>query len=426
MKYLIVIAVVGLLCACQDATTEKIIDPEDYNAYLVTGEGESYREALSEKEFWSARLRPDSSGVGDLGPLAAAYSRLFETTGNPGYLLDAETLLLKAISIAGNNKDAYERALARNYISQHRFAEARNILEASYEGVSNKRFTEYMLFDVYMEVGAYDLAYEFLNKVKNNAEYNYLIRLSKWSDHKGNLEAAITYMEQARDIADSRKNKSLQIWTYSNLGDYYGHAGRIADAYEQYLKTLELEPDNAYVKKGIAWIAYSYEKDTEEAHRILDSVMAYHKVPDYHLLKSEMAEFNGDLNEQKEHTLKFLETASGDSYGEMYNTYLIELHADTDPEKAVSLAEAEVNARATPETYHLLALAQLSNGDAASALNTIQEFVDGKTSEPMALLHTAMVYKANGMKKEVKALKNELLEAAFELGPVVTKKVEAL
>jgi hypothetical protein len=36
-------------------------------------------------------------------------------------------------------------------------------------------------------------------------DYDYLIRLAKWNDHKGDLKTAITFMEKARDIAEKKK-----------------------------------------------------------------------------------------------------------------------------------------------------------------------------------------------------------------------------
>jgi hypothetical protein len=51
-------------------------------------------------------------------------------------------------------------------------------------------------------------------------DYDYLIRLAKWNDHKGDLKTAITFMEKARDIAEKEDNRTLKIWSYSNLGDF--------------------------------------------------------------------------------------------------------------------------------------------------------------------------------------------------------------
>ncbi len=416
-----------LLLSCGEETLPKVTNPADYDNYLVSTEKPSQKEALNEVQFWSQRLRPDSSGVGDLGPLAAAYTSLFEASGKSEYLYSAEKLYKKAMAISANHPDIYARALARNYISQHRFREAANLLTDTYNDPnSEKRPTELMLFDVFMELGRFEQAEEVLKKVQNTSDYNYLIRKAKWSDHVGDLDEAINYMEDAKAIAESRDSKGLKIWTYSNLGDYYGHAGRIDDAYEHYLKTLELQPDNAYVLKGIAWIAYSHEKNVPEARRIITELMKDHSIPDYYLLLAEFAEYEDDFAEAKVQIDMFLEAVDKGNYGSMYNAYLIEILADRNPEEAMKLAEAEVQNRATPETYHLLALANLKAGNTETALDIIEAEVEGKTFEPMAQYHSALVYKANGLDERLKAAKDELAEAAFELGPVLAAKIEEL
>jgi Tfp pilus assembly protein PilF len=110
----------------------------------------------------------------------------------------------------------------------------------------------------------------------------------------------------------------------------------------------------------------------------------------------------------------------------MYNTHKIKAWIISDPEKALALAEKEINNRATPETYHLLALAQLATNQKELALTTIENFVNGKISEPMALLHSALVYKANGQQEKVVDLKIALTTSAFELGPIVAAQIADL
>lgn len=425
--YLYIIAVFLVAsCAKTEDRAIQVTSPADYEAYLKTTPTKNYTNAIAERDFWSNKMSNDTTGVGSLGPLSGAYTTLFTVTGDIQNLYNAEKLLKKAILNSANNKDGYTRRLARNYISQHRFKEAKVILEESYYGISNKRQTEFALFDVCMELGQYDEAYKMLERVKNNSDYNYLIRVAKWNDYKGDLDSAIRFLEKARNIADSRKSKSLQIWTYTNLGDYYGHAGRIQDAYTEYLKTLRLDPENAYAKKGIAWILYSAEKNTKGATSILDSVMVHHKVPEYYLLKAELAEYETNEAQSEKHTDQFLDAVAKGTYGAMYNAYLIEVYADNNPEIALQLATTEVGNRATPESYHLLALAQLKANQVGEALETINTQVYGKTSEPMALFHSALVYKANGDTEKVKTLKMELLEAEFEVGPVLFKKIQEL
>jgi len=402
-------------------------NPKDYTSFLQADPIKSYAAALEEKEFWSKRLGSDSTGVGDLGPLAGAYSKLFETRGDIQYLKDAEQLYKKAITVAAIKiQDGYKRALAKNYITQHRFKDAITLLEESYAGISNKHATELLLFDCYLEVGAYSKALQFLKKIENINQFDYLIRISKWSDHQGDLSAAIRYMQKALAIANSRKNLALQIWTNSNIADYYGHQGDIKASYNHYLKTLALQPDNAYAKKGIAWILYSKEYNTAQASELIDHLLANHNLPDYYLLKAEMASYQGDSVLSEEYMQQFFTLANNPLYGDMYNTHKIMALVKTDPYKALQLALKEVDNRTTPQSYQLLALAQLASNLKQEALATITSFVAGKTSDPMALLHSAQVYKANGMLDKVTALKTALLPASYELGPEVFKQVTAL
>ena len=402
-------------------------NPIDYTSFLQADPIKSYAAALEEKEFWSKRLGSDSTGVGDLGPLAGAYSKLFETRGDIQYLKDAEQVYEKAITVAAIKiQDGYKRALAKNYITQHRFKDAITLLEESYAGISNKHATELLLFDCYLEVGAYSKALQFLKKIENINQFDYLIRISKWSDHQGDLSAAIRYMQKALVIANSRKNLALQIWTNSNIADYYGHQGDIKASYNHYLKTLALQPDNAYAKKGIAWILYSKEYNTAQALELIDHLLANHNLPDYYLLKAEMASYQGDSVLSEEYMQQFFTLANNPLYGDMYNTHKIMALVKTDPYKALQLALKEVDNRTTPQSYQLLALAQLASNLKQEALATITSFVAGKTSDPMALLHSAQVYKANGMLDKVTALKTTLLPASYELGPEVFKQVTAL
>ena len=402
-------------------------NPKDYTSFLQADPIKSYAAALEEKEFWSKRLGSDSTGVGDLGPLAGAYSKLFETSGAIQHLKDAEQVYKKAITVAAIKiQDGYKRALAKNYITQHRFKDAITLLEESYAGISNKHATELLLFDCYLEVGAYSKALQLLKKIENINQFDYLIRISKWSDHQGDLSAAIGYMEKALTIANSRKNLALQIWTNTNIADYYGHQGDIKASYNHYLKTLALQPDHAYAKKGIAWILYSKEHNITLASVLIDHLLKNHNLPDYYLLKAEMASYQGDSVLSEEYMQQFFTLANNPLYGDMYNTHKIRALVKTDPYKALQLAQKEVDNRTTPQSYQFLALAQLASNQKQEALATITNFVVGKTSEPMALLHSAQVYKANGMLDKVTALKTALLPASYELGPEIYKQVIAL
>jgi tetratricopeptide (TPR) repeat protein len=208
-------------------------------------------------------------------------------------------------------------------------------------------------------------------------------------------------------------------WNYTNLADYYGHAGRIKDSYNGYLKALAINPNNSYAKKGIAWIVYSYERNPKEALRILETVTKENASPDYHLLKAEISAFMGDLAEKEMQTKMYLSKVSNEKYGAMYAKYNVLLFADepTNSLKALEIAKTEVEARPTAQSYDLLAWSYYKNGNIVEAIQISKNHVIGKTFEPQALLHTAYILKANGNRKEAQKLKTELLGAIYELGP---------
>jgi Flp pilus assembly protein TadD len=84
-----------------------------------------------------------------------------------------------------------------------------------------------------MELGNFAEAESNLNALKDMNDYDYLIRLAKWNDHKGDLKTAITFMEKARDIAE--KKIIEQNGSYSNLVILWSR-WQNQESYDSYLK----------------------------------------------------------------------------------------------------------------------------------------------------------------------------------------------
>ncbi|WP_248723957.1 lipopolysaccharide assembly protein LapB [Seonamhaeicola sp. ML3] len=424
-KKILLLAIIIITSSCND-TSQRITQKAHYNAFLNTTENEVLHLANKDAIFWEEKLEKEPNQFPYLVKLAASQSVLFNETGNIEYLVKAGQYLAEANKKTQYKNASYLRGLARNYISQHRFKEALELLKKAEIVGENLRATQCMMFDVYLELGNYELAKTYLTEIRDLSDFDFLIRLSKWSDYEGNLEATIRYMERAKDIAESSNLKTMKQWVYTNLADYYGHAGKIRASYNHYLKALQLNPNNAYAKKGIAWIVYSHEKNPDEALNILEAIKSTHNSPDYYLLKAEIADYKGD-NKFKERQLNsFREVVKNPFYGDMYNINNVLLLADEPSHfmKALNTAHTEVENRATPQTYSLLAWVYFNNNQEDKALTIMEDHVVGKTFEPEALYHLAEVYKANGKFDEAKKIKHELLESSFELGPLTTKKIE--
>lgn len=423
---LISLFVLVLFASCkQEVTKKQITNAKDYDMYLNVSKNETLERAQQNEIFWSEKLEQTPSQFPYIGKLAATYSNYFSATGQIEYLKKAEDHLIKVNEITKYNNASYLKSLAYNYISQHKFKEAlQHLTKAELLGEDLEE-TSKMLFDVHLELGNYEIAHTYLLTFKDFSDFDYLIRLSKWSDHKGNLDAAITYMEKAMAIAEASNLAPLKQWSYTNIADFYGHAGEIKKSYKHFLKALALDPNDAYAKKGIAWIVYSYEKNPEEALRILNAVTDSYFAPDYFLLKAEIAEFLGNETLFNEQLDLYEKAMQNKAYGDMYNKYNVLLYVDakSNVEKAINIAKIEVDNRPTSQSYDLLAWAYFNNGDLNEALQIVERHIINKTFEPETLYHVAEIYKAAGNNNAVTPLKEELLSSIYELGPTMEAKI---
>lgn len=428
IKFITAILLIGILVTSCSQKSEKVTNANDYNKYLTNSKNQSLAFAKGEIDFWQTKYDKAPNQTSYLGVIASNYSKLFEITGNIDNLKKAETLLVQSNETYKYSSVGTIRALARNYISQHRFKEAlalANKAKAIGEGLKE---TNKLLFDVQMELGNYAAADASLKQLNDRNDFDYLIRIAKWNDHIGDLKTTIVFMKKAQKIAEKYNNKYLKTWVYSNLGDFNGHDGNIEESYAYYLKTLELDPNNSYALKGIAWIAFSHEKDTKEANRIIDIIAKKHNSPDFYLLKSQIAEFENNQALKKENLNKYMAMLQNPNYGAMYNSYNVILFAQdkSTTSKALEIAKVEVEHRPTPVSYDLLAWSYYNLGDTQKALEIEQKFVEGKSFEPKLNYHLATIYKANNQVNKVAPIKEEQLKNTFELGPNLERKINAL
>ncbi|WP_418263217.1 hypothetical protein [Flavobacterium faecale] len=427
IKILTVFLGITFLVSCTNPK-KQITDSKDYNAFLEVKENEDLDFTLQEIKFWETKYKADTIQKSYLGIIASKYSALFQFTGNINHLYHAEKLLILANEARNYNSVGSLRALARNYISQHRFKEALVLAKKAFSIGEGRIESKKLLFDVQMELGNYNEALMNLEATKDMNDFDYLIRLAKWNDHKGDLDTAIRFMEKAKKIAEQENNKLLKVWSYSNIADFYGHAGRIQDSYDHYIMTLKIDPNNAYAKKGIAWIVFSHERNTQEAKRIITAIEKSHNTPDLLLLKSEIASFEQNKLDAEKYQEDYFESLAKKNYGAMYNKYNALIYADNQLtfDRALEIAKEEVDHRPTPESFDLLAWAYLKKGDTKNALAIANDKVVGKTFEPHIQYHLAMIYKANNQLDKVASLKKELESSIYELGPEFESKIKEL
>ncbi len=414
------------LYCCSGCTNKKLVQPEDYEAYLQPAPfNEAVNRLEKEIDFWDSRLQQDTQSFVSLAELGYQHLSLFQRNGAEVHLLKSDSFFRLAASRLNFTDPELLQALSQVAITKHRFHEADRYNRQAYENDGSPYTHALLSFDVGMELGQYHTAKEKLNDLKDRQSFDFLIRQAKYLDHSGNLEGAIELMETAFAKVAHTNKAHLYCWALSNLADMYGHAGRIEEAYEAYLKVLEKEPGYAYALKGIAWIAYAHDNNPAEARRIIHFLTNHSSDPQLLLFLAELAAFENNKRQQDQFIDRFMEQVSRSPIKEMYHKPLIELFTEERKNLplAQQLAEQEVAHRPTPETYSWLAWVHLKKGEADKAYQLYLTHVKGRSFEPELLLKGAYILEAAGRQQEARALFEECNESSFELGPAVQKEL---
>jgi tetratricopeptide (TPR) repeat protein len=414
------IAIATILLGC---TEEKIVKKEDYQwalkpAYL----NKVVEERQAELTFWSNRLKRDTGSFVDMLEIGYNYLSLFKLKGRMADLKAGELWIQKASQKLNYSDPDILQTLSQVFIMGHRFSEAQvYIIDANKKGGS-PYIHQLLSFDAGMELGKYQEAKKALSRLKDQTAFNFLIRKAKYEDHTGNSAEAISLMEQAFDKIKASNKKELYCWTLSNLGDMYGHSGRISEAYEAYVNVLKKDPSYLYALKGIARILYAHDGNAVEAKKVLHFILSQTNLPELYLILAEIAEYEQDVVEKKKYIQQFMRSI-GHS-GDMYNKYLIELYASEldGKDKALAIAEREIKSRPTPETFSWLAWAFYCKSDLVKANNIYKTYVSGRTFEPESLYKGAFIHAANGEHEKAKELFKKCNESSFELGPLKLKR----
>jgi hypothetical protein len=421
----ILVSLTLLMISCNK---KPIANAKDYAAFINPAFVKAQlQNNENEIKFWSDKLKGDTGSFGNM--LQVGFNTLthFKLSGNVHDLGVADSLFNVVIKKLNNKDAAVYLALTQNAITQHKFKEAEQYIFAAEKIGADAGTINLLKFDVSMELGNYLAAQLCLKKINNKEKnFDYLIRQAKYEDHEGNAEASIATMEKAYGLLKYSNKKSTQIWVTTNLGDMYGHSGRIQDAYNMYVKSLQLDSANVYALKGIANICFVHDKNAAEAERILQFILSTTDAPDLNLNLAEISEWKGDTKAKEAYLNTFLtKIESNKDYGNMYNKYLVDIYLNDkiDAQKALHIAENEMNNRKTPETYSWLALANYKANNVGLATEIINKNVLNKTYEPLALYAASVILSKTDKKTSVK-LKEACMESAFELGPIKYAKLK--
>lgn len=424
MKTIFYILLLSLfITSCQQ---QRVTNPKDYAAYLQEQPNTRLQQLDTELDFWKTRLTKTPGDLVAESKIASLLTRRFAYSGNITEVHIADSLYRQVNQLNHTLTSGTFRSLAANCITQHRFQQAQLYIDSALVLGDDKFITVLMEFDVAMELGNKYRARKALNSLADKTSFDYLIREAKYKDHvEGDQDAAISLMEKAYDKIKDNPTPALYLWIKSNLGDFYGHANRYRESYQCYLDVLAKDPHYYHALKGIAWLAFSHDKDVVNARKIVAYLQERHPVPDYELLLSQMAASVNDSEGYKEHMNKFITATQNELYGGMYNKYLFSIEADelNNAKQCLQIAQQEVAHRPTPEAFSWLAWAYCKNGNVKEAMKTARLYVANKCFEPDALFYLGKIYQAGGEPVMARKYLTAARKSAYELGPVVNNRI---
>jgi tetratricopeptide (TPR) repeat protein len=426
MKILLLAISAFLFVSCKHQPG-KITRPDDYKAFLID-RGSASLEAIDKQlTFWAARLDKDSTDMVARSMSAGLYARRFSYSGDVNELKRAQDWYQQVNKINKFSSSSTFRSLATVCVTQHQFRQARAYLDSAVKMGDDKFRSLLLLSDVLLELGENGPAIKTLDKIKDKNDFEVLIRRAKIQDKVfGKLDNAIVILEQASVKPEAINNPFLFNWIHSNLGDMYGHAGRYKESYAAYLAVLKNDPNYYHCLKGIAWLAFSHDREPARAKEIIHFLKNKQPLPDYDLLLAAIAADEGDTDLESRSLVSYQAKLNSGNYGAMYNAYTCKLFLERlqKNRSALAIAEEEVEHRPTVLSYSLLSWALMENGRKEEALQIARSYVEGRTVEPEAIYRLGLIYSQAGEKEKAKKYLTEASQAGFELGPYSAKQIK--
>ena len=391
---------------------------EDYSRMYAPQQ--VYDAVVQDVIFWEDRLNNDFN-VASASRYASSLMGLFAHDSNLDHLIEAEEVLDRLIMEVDLESSTAYRLRAQIKMKSHRFCEALDDLLVSEELGDDLKLTEALLFDVYHELGEDALAFHYLERIQGGKKFDYLARLARWEDSRGHLAKAIEALESSEELI-SKNDWAKRSWLYSNLADFYGHDGRIEKSREFFVKALELNPVDWYSVKGLAWISYSYDRDTDQALRYLDKLDAFKEIPAVAKLRYDIYQYLEDYKAADKIQQSFIGAMTSDVHLTAYASYIYAFDMERmDVDLLRQAVDKEIEQRPVAESYAHKAMLLNRLGQKTEALALIESHILGHTYEPKPLSQALFVMDKNH--GDYDDLAGELAEAVYELGPNFEKKL---
>lgn len=224
--------------------------------------------------------------------LATIYIAEARITGEHPYYYPAIHQLLDGVLLLEPKNFEATVFKASVNLSQHRFAEARDLGEKAKAINATNAYVYGILVDANVELGQYKEAIAASDKMQAlKPSLEAYSRASYLREIFGDYKGAIDAMKMA--VEAGLPGSEPQCWSRNILGELYLKTGDLAKAEEQFNANLALRPSYAFAMAGLAKIEHQRKHDAR-ALQLLDSATAILPEFSFHELMGDIYAERGD------------------------------------------------------------------------------------------------------------------------------------
>lgn len=333
--------------------------------------------------------------------LAATFLQKMRETTDFAYVDRASRMLDEILTADPSNYDALALR-AQVQLEYHLFAKAAETARQLIRISPNDPLNWGALADALTEMGDYDAAGDAIQKMvdlrPDLASYN---RAAHYRFLHNDAPGAIDIMKRAIS-AGSNSPPENTAWCMVELGDMYFKTGRMEEARGAYTAALQ-----AFPRSHKAWGALgrlqAAKEETQAAIESYRRAQAITPLPDYSAALYDLYSKAGlKMEAQKQRDNIDLIDRLAIANNEKVNRNLSLIFSDHGwkPERALQLAEAELDFRRDVYTYDALAWALYKTGNLEKAADAMAKALKLGTPEPQFYSHAAKIARSAGTVSE--------------------------
>ncbi|GAB2581041.1 tetratricopeptide repeat protein [Spirosoma areae] len=250
------------------------------------------------------RVRKEPNEIKPRLQLAVIYLSEARITGEHPYYYPAILHILDGV-LAMDPKN-FEATTFKSSVkmSQHQFAEARELAEKARQINPNNAYVYGVLVDANVELGNYEEAVVVSDKMQGlKPSLESYSRASYLREIYGNYPSSIEAMKLA--VQAGLPGSEPYCWSKNILGHLYETTGRLADAERQYTEILTMRPSYAFALAGQARI----QKARKEYDKALVTLDRAAKIMPEFSFHEQMAEIYALQGDRAKAGKKFIEVA---------------------------------------------------------------------------------------------------------------------